>query len=138
MAKVKRPAKKTLKKKKQTTKPAKKALTHKKAKGGVRAKLDLSNMFSPLDDRVLINPSKMGAKSESGLYIPNSNDQQANKGTVVSVGRGHKSPRGHLRPTAVKIGEDVLYGKYAGTGIKIGDAEYVILRETDIIGVLEK
>jgi len=121
---VKKPVKKQLKKLPKTTK--------------MKSTTDMSNMFVPLDDRVLIERSDVATKTASGLFIPDSGQEQTNKGTVVCVGPGHKSIKGHLRPTSVKMGERVLFAKYAGTEIKIGDDEYIVLRETDIIGVLEK
>ena len=102
------------------------------------AKTDLSDMFVPLDDRVLVEPTIKVTKTPGGLFLGESNQEPTNRGTVVCVGPGHKSVKGHLRPTTVKNGEQVLFAKFAGTEIKIGNDKYVILRETDIIGVLEK
>ena len=128
---LKKTVKKAVKKTKVSPRPVTKLATKTKVKS------DLSDMFVPLDDRVLIERTLGPKKTPGGLFVPDSAQEQTDKGTVLSVGPGHKSPKGNLRPTAVKTGEQILFAKYAGTEIKIGDKNYIILRETDIIGVID-
>ncbi len=85
----------------------------------------------PIADRVVIQPAPAEEKTASGLYIPDTAKEKPQRGTVVAVGDGKKD-----EPITVKVGDEVLYGKYAGTEITYEGAEYLIMRESDIYAIL--
>jgi len=90
--------------------------------------------FRPLNDRVLLERLKTEEKTESGLIIPEAAQEEAQTGKVISVGTGRREADGSITPLAVKAGDVVYFGKYAGT--KAGK-EHLILREDEILGVVE-
>lgn len=85
----------------------------------------------PLADRVLIKPAEAEEKTKSGIYIPDTAKEKPQKGTVVAVGPGKKD-----EPTTVKKGDEVLYGKYAGTEINVEGNDYLIMRESDLLAII--
>ena len=85
----------------------------------------------PLSDRVVIEALEAETKTASGLYIPDSAKEKPQQGTVVAVGNGTKD-----EPMTVKVGDTVLYGKYAGTELKLDGSDYLIMRESDIFAIL--
>jgi len=87
--------------------------------------------IQPLADRVLVEPAPAEEKTASGLIIPDTAKEKPQKGTVIAVGKGTKD-----EPMTVKEGDVVLYGKYAGTEIKIDGKDYLIMRESDIYAVI--
>ncbi|MDN3670122.1 co-chaperone GroES [Echinicola jeungdonensis] len=87
--------------------------------------------IKPLADRVLVEPAAAEEKTASGLYIPDTAKEKPQKGTVVAVGNGKKD-----EPLTVKVGDTVLYGKYAGTELSVEGNDYLIMRESDIFAVL--
>jgi chaperonin GroES len=87
--------------------------------------------FKPLADRVLVKPAPAEEKTASGIIIPDSAKEKPQRGEVVAVGSGKKD-----EPMSVKVGDVVLYGKYAGTEITIEGAEYLMMKESDIFGTL--
>ena len=91
----------------------------------------MSLNIRPLADRVVIEPAEAEEKTASGLYIPDTAKEKPQRGTVVAVGPGKKD-----EPTTVKVGESVLYGKYAGTEINIEGQDYLIMRESDLLAVV--
>jgi chaperonin GroES len=92
----------------------------------------MSNVnIKPLADRVLVEPAAAEEKTASGLYIPDTAKEKPQKGTVVAVGNGKKD-----EPLTVKVGDTVLYGKYAGTELSVDGSDYLIMREADIFAVL--
>jgi len=91
--------------------------------------------IKPLSDRVLIKADAAEEVTSSGLYIPDTAKEKPQQGTVVSVGPG-KIENGTKIEMSVKEGDKVLYGKYAGTEVTLGDEEYLIMRESDIVGIL--
>lgn len=93
--------------------------------------------FRPLHDRVLIKRIEEEVTS-GGIVIPDSAKEKPSKGKVIAVGKGKPSPKGERRPLDVKEGDVVLFGKYAGTEVKVGDEELIVMREEDILGVIEK
>jgi len=93
--------------------------------------------FRPLHDRVLIKRIEEEVSS-GGIVIPDSAKEKPSKGKVVAVGKGKPSPKGDRRPLYVKEGDVVLFGKYSGTEVKVGDEELIVMREEDILGVIEK
>jgi len=92
--------------------------------------------IKPLADRVVIKPEPAEEKTSSGLYIPDTAKEKPQKGTVVAVGEGRYENGTKINMT-VKEGDTVLYGKYAGTEITLDGEEVLIVREADILGVLQ-
>ena len=91
----------------------------------------------PLADRIVITPLKQEEMTTSGLIIPDTAKEKPQEGKVVAVGKGKVGEDGTVRPLDVKAGDRILFGKYSGTEIKIDGEEHLILREDDILGVLE-
>jgi chaperonin GroES len=87
--------------------------------------------IKPLSDRVIIEALEAETKTASGLYIPDSAKEKPQQGTVVAVGKGTKE-----ESMTVKVGDTVLYGKYAGTELKLDGNDYLIMRESDIFAIL--
>ncbi|CAH8282631.1 chaperonin GroES [Mariniflexile fucanivorans] len=87
--------------------------------------------IKPLADRVLIEPAPAETKTASGLIIPDNAKEKPQKGTVVAAGKGTKD-----EPITVKVGDTVLYGKYAGTELKLEGKDYLIMRESDILAII--
>lgn len=87
--------------------------------------------IKPLADRVLIEPAPAETTTASGIIIPDSAKEKPQRGIVIAVGKGTKD-----EPTTVKVGETVLYGKYAGTELNIEGNDYLIMRESDILAII--
>jgi chaperonin GroES len=92
----------------------------------------------PLEDRVLIKPSEKESKTESGIYLPESSKERPVQGKVVAVGPGKRLDNGKRGEMSIKVGDTVVYGKYAGSEVEVKGTEHLILRETEILGVIEK
>ncbi len=90
-----------------------------------------------LNDRVIVKRLEEEKTSPGGIVIPDSATEKPVRGEVVAVGAGKALDNGQIRPLAVKAGEKVLFGKYAGTEIKVDGQEILVMREDDIIAVLE-
>ncbi len=93
--------------------------------------------IKPLGDRVLVEPLEREEVTSSGIVLPDTAKEKPQEGTVVSVGSGRVDDKGNRHALEVKAGNKVLYGKYAGTEIKIEGKEYLILSEKDILAVFE-
>ncbi|RME52093.1 MAG: co-chaperone GroES [Deltaproteobacteria bacterium] len=92
----------------------------------------------PLQNRVLVKRRVKEERTKSGIYIPDTAKEKENEGLVVAVGPGKRLEDGTLRPVGVKEGDIVLFEKYAGTEIKIDGVEHVILRDDDILGIVDR
>lgn len=90
----------------------------------------------PLHDRVLVMRIEEDPKSAGGIIIPDAAKEKPSRGKVVAVGKGKILDNGDVSPLDVKTGDIVLFGKYSGTEVKIEGAEYLIMREDDIMGVI--
>lgn len=88
-------------------------------------------MIRPLADRVLIEPKEAETRTASGLYIPDTAKEKPQQGTVIAAGPGKKD-----EPMEVKVGNSVLYGKYAGTEVTVDDKKLLIVRQSDILAIL--
>lgn len=88
--------------------------------------------IKPLADRVLIQPAEAEKTTASGIVIPNSSEKKPVRGKVIAVGEGTKDEK-----MVLKEGDNVLYGKYAGTEIEDGDTKYLIMRQSDVLGIIE-
>lgn len=91
----------------------------------------MSVNVKPLADRVLVEPLAAEQKTAGGIIIPDTAKEKPQKGTVVAVGEGKKD-----EPLSVKVGDTVLYGKYAGTEISVEGKDYLIMRESDIFAII--
>ena len=93
--------------------------------------------IQPLGDRVLVEPQKDAELKKGGIIIPDSAKEKPMQGKVIAVGPGKRDDKGALIPMVVKKGDVVLMPKYGGTEVKINDQEYQIVREDDILGIVE-
>ncbi|WP_066632692.1 co-chaperone GroES [Desulfolucanica intricata] len=94
-------------------------------------------MIRPLGDRVVVKPVPSEEVTKSGIVIPDTAKEKPQKAEVIAVGNGRMLENGQRVPMDLKPGDKVLFSKYAGNEIKIDDVEYLILREMDILGVIE-
>jgi chaperonin GroES len=92
----------------------------------------------PLYDRILIRRVAEEEKTKGGIIIPDTAKEKPSEGEVVAVGSGKLNDKGQLRPLEVKKGDRILFGKYSGNEIKLDGDELIILREDEILGVIEK
>lgn len=88
--------------------------------------------IKPLADRVLIQPAEAEKTTASGIVIPDSTEKKPVRGKVIAVGEGTKDEK-----MVLKEGDNVLYGKYAGTEVEDGDTKYLIMRQSDVLGIIE-
>lgn len=92
--------------------------------------------FRPLHDRVLVKRIESEEKTASGIIIPDTAKEKPIQGEVVAVGNGVRNEQGALQPLDVKVGDRVLFGKWGGTEVKIDGQEYLVMKESDIMGVM--
>jgi chaperonin GroES len=92
----------------------------------------------PLQDRVIVKRLEEEAKTKGGIIIPDTAKEKPVEGIVVAVGKGKTAEDGKLIKLDVKAGDRILFGKYAGTEVKINGEEHLIMREDDILGIIEK
>ena len=94
--------------------------------------------LKPLRDRVVVKYTEEPEKSSGGIYIPDTAKEKPQKGEIVAVGTGKVTDDGKVQKMEVKVGDIVLFEKYSGSKINIDDTEYLIIREDDILGLVEK
>ncbi len=92
--------------------------------------------FMPLHDRVVIEPLDREEKTAGGIIVPDTAQEKPMRGKVLATGPGARDEDGALLPMELKKGDNVLYGKFSGTEVKIDDKEVLIMRESDVMGVL--
>ena len=92
--------------------------------------------FRPLHDRVVVKRIDAEAKSAGGIIIPDTAQEKPQQGKIIAVGPGGRDESGKLIPVDVKVGDRILFGKWSGTEVKIDGVEYLIMKESDIMGVL--
>ena len=92
--------------------------------------------FKPLHDRVLVSRLESDTKTKGGILIPDTAKEKPQEGEVIAVGSGVKDKDGALQPLDVKIGDKILFGKWSGTEVKIDGEDYLIMKESDIMGIL--
>lgn len=97
----------------------------------------MSVKIRPLHDRVVVQRHEEETKTAGGIYLPNADKEKPARGKVVAVGPGKALDSGSVRAVCVKVGDDVFFGKYAGTEVKVGDKEYLVIREEDVMCVVE-
>ena len=93
--------------------------------------------FRPLHDRVLIKPVDQEEKTVGGIIIPDTAKEKPMRGEVIAVGPGARGDDGKLQALDVKVGDIVLYGKWSGTDVKIDGDDYLIMRESDVMGLVD-
>lgn len=93
--------------------------------------------FKPLRDRVFVKFSSEEEKTAGGLFIPDSAKEKPQRGTVIAIGPGRVTEDGKRQPMDVKVGDTILFDKYSGSKIKMNDEECLIIREEDILGIVE-
>ena len=97
----------------------------------------MSNLnIKPLADRVLVEPAVAESKTASGIIIPDTAKEKPTKGEIVAVGEGARDENGKLVPLSVKEGDVVLFAKWGGTEVKVDDEELLIMKESDILGII--
>ena len=92
--------------------------------------------IKPLSDRVVVQPEAVEEKTASGIILPDTAKEKPQEGTVVAVGPGKISDSGNAIKMTVKVGDKVLYGKYSGTEVTVGNKDYLIMKENDIFAIL--
>ena len=91
----------------------------------------------PLQDRVIVKQTEAEEKTKSGIFLPDAAKEKPTRGKVISVGPGRLDDKGKAMEIPVRVGDTVYYGKYSGTEVEVDGQKFVILRETDLLGVLE-
>ncbi|GAB4289923.1 MAG: co-chaperone GroES [Methylophaga sp.] len=91
----------------------------------------------PLHDRVIVRRMEEETMSAGGIVIPDNAAEKPSRGEIIAAGNGKITDSGELRPLAVKVGDKVLFGKYAGTEVKVEGEELLVMREDDIVAVIE-
>ena len=91
----------------------------------------------PMQDRIIVKRVEEETKTAGGIFIPETAKEKPQQGEVMAVGKGKVTEEGKVLPLDVKVGDRVLFGKYAGTEVKLEGEEFLIMREDDILGVVE-
>lgn len=94
--------------------------------------------FRPLHDRIAVQPLASEEKTTGGIIIPDNAQEKPIQGKVVAVGNGARDQSGNIIPLEVKVGDVVMYGKWGGTEVKIDGQELIIMKESDVVGILSK
>jgi chaperonin GroES len=103
-----------------------------------RWKTMATTSFTPLHDRILVQRIEEGESKVGGIIIPDSAKEKPQQGKVISVGKGKSNDEGKVFPLDVKAGDNILFGKYSGTEIKLDGEEFLIMREEEVLGILQK
>ncbi len=93
--------------------------------------------YRPLGDRLLVKPNPSEEKTKSGIVLPDSAKEKPQEGKVIAVGKGAIDEKGNKIPMEVKVGNVVLYSKYSGTEVKIDGQEHLIIKESDVLAIVE-
>ncbi len=93
--------------------------------------------FRPLHDRVLVERVESEEKTAGGIILPDSAKEKPQQGKIIAVGEGKRAEDGKLIPLQLKVGDTILFGKYSGSEIKVEGVEYLIMREEDVLGIVE-
>lgn len=93
--------------------------------------------FQPLHDRVLVERLEEENKTKSGIIIPDTAKEKPMEGKVIAIGSGIKDDKGNVSPLDVKVGNKILFAKWGGTEVKLDDKEYLIMKESDILGIIQ-
>ena len=93
--------------------------------------------LKPLHDRILVKRLEEKEVKKGGIIIPDTAKEKPQEAEVIAIGPGKVTKDGKLQPMSVKVGETILFGKYSGSEVKLGDEEYLIMREEDVLGILQ-
>ncbi len=93
--------------------------------------------FKPLGDRVLIKPLEAKEQTRGGILLPDTAKEKPQEGEIIAVGEGKKNEEGKLIPLSLQVKDKVLYGKYSGTEVTLDGEEYLIIREEDVLGLVQ-
>jgi chaperonin GroES len=104
----------------------------------LRERKSMANKFRPLHDRVVVKRVTADQKSSGGIIIPDTAQEKPSEGEIVGVGPGGRDESGKLIPIDLKVGDKVLFGKWSGTEVKIDGEDLLIMKESDIMGVITK
>src|SRR5436190_19508123 len=99
---------------------------------------EIAMKFRPLQDRVVVRRIDAEAKTAGGIIIPDTAQEKPGEGEILAVGPGARSEDGQIHPLDVKVGDRVLFGKWSGSEIKLDGEELMIMKESDLLGVIEK
>jgi chaperonin GroES len=102
------------------------------------ASTSVTTTFTPLHDRILVRRLEEGETMRGGIIIPDSAKEKPQEGQVISVGKGKSNDEGKVFPLDVKAGDNILFGKYSGTEIKLDGEEFLIMREEEVLGIVKK
>lgn len=91
----------------------------------------------PLHDRILVRRTEEETKTAGGLFIPDTAKEKPQRGEIVAAGKGRITEEGKTMPLEVKVGDKILFAKYAGTEIKFGGEEFIMMREEDVLGIVQ-
>ena len=97
----------------------------------------MARKIQPLHDRILVKRVEEQDVKKGGIIIPDTAKEKPQEGEVIAVGPGKRDDHGKLIPLDVKAGDKILFGKYSGSEVKLGDEEYLIMREEDVLGILK-
>ncbi len=98
----------------------------------------MSLKFKPLHDRVLVRRLESEEKTKSGIIIPDTAQEKPQEGEVLAVGSGARGENGQIHPLDVKVGDRILFGKWSGTEIKLDGTDFIVMKESDIMGIVTK
>ncbi len=98
----------------------------------------LLEMIIPLQDRIVVERAVEEEKSKGGIVIPDSAKEKPVRGIIVAIGPGKQLESGQIQSMSVKLGDEILFGKYAGTEVKLDHKEYIIMREDDVMAIIKK
>ncbi len=93
--------------------------------------------FRPLHDRVVVQRIDAEEKTKGGIIIPDTAKEKPQEGKIIAVGPGTRDERGQINALSVKVGDTILFGKWSGSEIKLDGVEYLVMKETDVIGVID-
>jgi chaperonin GroES len=94
--------------------------------------------LKPLHDRLIVRPAAPEEVTKGGIILPDTAKEKPQQGEVLAVGPGKTDDNGKLQPTGVKVGDTVLYGKYSGTEVSLGNEDVLIMRESDVFAIVSK
>jgi len=97
----------------------------------------MARKIQPLHDRILVKRLEEKETKKGGIIIPDTAKEKPQEGEVIAAGPGKRDEHGKLMPLDVKAGDKILFGKYSGSEVKLGDEEYLIMREEDVLGILK-
>jgi chaperonin GroES len=117
--------------------PSNRPAVHRDYTGAHRRRNDMTTKIRPLQDRIIVKRVEEEEKTKGGIIIPDTAKEKPIEGKVIAVGNGKVQEDGKVRPLDVKAGDRILFSKYAGTEVKIDGEEHLIMREEDILGVIE-